>query len=135
MKKIIENSNDIGLLLLRVGTGSLMMTHGYSKLIYLFSGNEISFPDPLGLGSTLTLALAVFAELFCALLIVIGFKVRYAAIPLAFTMFTAVFIVHFNDPFATKELASLYLVCTLAIIFLGSGKYSIDQILQRDLKK
>ena len=58
---------DIILLMLRVGVGAFMLTHGMGKFENLFSGEEIKFGDPIGLGTTTSLALTVFAEFFCAM--------------------------------------------------------------------
>jgi putative oxidoreductase len=42
-------------------------------------------------------------------------------------MSVAAFIVHFDDPFKSKELALLYLAGYLIIFVIGPGKYSIDK--------
>jgi len=47
-------------------------------------------------------------------------------LPLIFTMFTIVFIVHANDPFSKQELGLLYLLPYITIFFTGPGKYSVD---------
>ena len=117
---------DTGIFILRAGLGSMMLTHGYSKFMKLFSGGEISFYNFLGLGETLTLILAVFSEFICAILIIIGYKTKFASIPLVITMAIAAFMVHADDPFSKKEMALVYLVGFLAIGFFGGGRYSID---------
>lgn len=122
---------DIGLLLLRLGFGGLMLPHGIHKLEKLFAGGEIKFADPFGLGHLTTLILVVLAEFLCAILIIIGFKVRWTSIPLLATMAVAVFIVHAGDPWNKKEFAVLYFVGYLVIFFLNSGKYSLDTFLKR----
>lgn len=116
----------LGLLVLRVGMGILMLTHGYPKLMKLLNGN-LQFGDPLGIGSELSLVLTVFAEFLCALLIIIGAYTRLAAIPLIIGMSTAAFIVHSSDPFGTKEKAIMYLVVFVTLFITGSGKYSLDR--------
>ena len=117
---------DAGLLLLRVGGAALMLTHGYPKLMRFFGDGEITFGDPFGLGAVTTLALAVFAEFVCSILVMIGFATRLAVIPIIVTMITAAFYVHAADPFGRKELAILYLVVFLTILVAGAGKYSLD---------
>lgn len=120
--------SDFGILLLRVGAGLFMaLGHGWGKLAN-FSNIAGQFPDPLGIGTTLSLGLAVFAEFFCAILVVIGLVTRWAAIPVAVTMAVAAFLVHAQDPFARKELALLYLVAFIAIAFNGAGRYSVDDM-------
>jgi putative oxidoreductase len=122
-KKII---NDLGLALLRIVPSLFMLTHGFPKFQNLISG-DIKFGDPIGIGDTLSLILAVIGELVCPILIIIGYKTRWAALPAAITMAVAAFIVHTADPFGKKELALLYLTFFVVIMMVGPGKYSIDK--------
>lgn len=119
-------SYNLGLLLLRVGFGALMLTHGIPKLLKMLSG-DFSFGDPIGIGETATLILAVLCEVLFPLLVIIGFKTRLSAIPVIITMAVAAFIVHAADPFGIKEKAILYLIGFTAIALLGAGKYSVDR--------
>ncbi len=117
---------DVGLLLLRVVTGLLMMTqHGWGKLSR-YDERAATWADPIGVGSELSLALAVFAEFFCAAFVVAGLATRAAAIPLVITMLVAAGIVHWDDPFGKKEMALLFLMPFLTLLFAGAGRYSID---------
>ncbi|MEW6411230.1 MAG: DoxX family protein [Candidatus Zixiibacteriota bacterium] len=119
---------DIGLLVLRIGVSAFMLfAHGADKLVN-FSKYAAQFPDPLGLGSTVTLILAVFAEFFCSLAIGFGFLTRLAAIPPAITMLVAAFIIHSADPWAKQEFALLYFIVYLTILVAGPGYYSIDRL-------
>jgi len=79
----------------------------------------------------LSLGLAVFAEVICSILILIGFKTRLATLPLIITMLVAVLVVHFSDPFAIMEKALLYLLLYIILLFGGSGKYSVDALKQQ----
>lgn len=120
-------NSHIGLLILRLFSGGLMLVHGVPKLMNLFTQSPIQFPDPIGVGATVSLALAVFSEFICAVLIILGFKTRWATIPLIITMAVAGFVVHFSDPFGRKEKAILYLVMYVTLFFTGAGKYSVDK--------
>jgi len=120
---------NITLLVLRVGIGLLMLGHGIPKLQMLISG-DIQFPGVMGMSPTLSLALAVFAEVVCSILLLVGLLTRYAAIPLIVTMLTAVLIIHGDDPFAKQELGILYLIVYLTLFLLGSGKFSFDAVLR-----
>jgi putative oxidoreductase len=119
-------SLDLSLLITRIGVGLLMLTHGIPKLAKFFADEPIKFKSVLGMSSELSLGLAVFAEVFCSILIIIGFKTRMATIPLIITMLVAVFVVHFNDPFAKMEKALLFLLLYLVLLFSGGGKYAMD---------
>ncbi len=120
---------DFLILILRLAVAGFMLTHGYPKLLKLIAWGEIKFGDPIGLGVTLSLILAVFAEFFCSVFIAMGLGTRYATIPLIITMSVAAFVVHASDPFGRKELALLYLLIYLTLFFTGSGKYSLDYLI------
>ncbi|WP_320111048.1 DoxX family protein [Draconibacterium orientale] len=128
--KLNNTSIDLSLLLLRLATGVFMLTHGFPKLQRLLAG-EMQFGDPIGLGPEVSLVLAVFAEVVCSILIVLGLGTRLAAIPLIVTMAVAAFIAHGADPFGRKELALLYLVGYVVLLLSGSGKISVDRIISR----
>ena len=126
---------DAGLLLLRVVPSGIMMTHGWPKFLRLIEqlGTEsgVKFFDFMGLGPEVSLTLTVLAELVAPAMMVVGFKTRLAALPAAFTMGVAAFVVHGSDPLEDKELALLYLVCFAAVGALGAGKWSLDAVLKR----
>lgn len=117
-------------LLLRVAISSMMLTHGWPKFQKILAG-DWGFGNPIGLGAELSLVLAVFAEFFCSILLIVGFKSRLAAIPPAITMIVAAFIIHADDLWKKQEFPLLYLTAYLAIILLGSGRYSLDAKLQQ----
>ncbi len=135
MKKIIHISKaatltDIGLLVARLGIAALMLTHGIPKMLMLFSGAPVQFPPVMGLSVELSLALAVFAEVFCSVLIMAGLATRLAVVPLIITMLVAAFVIHAADPLAKQEPALQYLLVYIVLLFAGSGKYSIDYLLK-----
>lgn len=117
---------DLAALILRIGLGGMMLTHGYPKMMKLISG-DFQFPDPLGVGALPSLSLAVGSEVLCSILVIVGFKTRYAAFPLAITMAVAAFIVHAADPFKRKEMALLYLVGFVFLMLNGGGRFSVDR--------
>lgn len=126
----MENKNlDISLLLLRLTFGGLMLiNHGWGKLQTFMNAEVIKFPDPLGIGASTSMGLAVFAEVVCAALIVVGLFTRLATVPALITMLVAIFIMHWADPFADKETAILYAIPYLAILLMGAGRYSVDHL-------
>jgi putative oxidoreductase len=135
MKTLLKNEKDLASLILRVGLSFFMVFgHGLGKLQMLISG-DIQFAPLFGLSPTVNLTLAVLAEFFAALAVLVGFKTRLASIPVIITMAVAIFIVHFSDPLfaasggGSKEFAAIYFIGYLGILFLGSGKYSIDALI------
>jgi putative oxidoreductase len=125
---------DISLLLLRVTFGGLMIYgHGWKKLLKLINGDPSKFPDPLHIGSEISLVLTVVAEFGCALLVIIGLFTRMATVPLIITMLVAILMVHSGDPFGDIELALIYLVGYLTIFIAGPGWLSVDGRMRNNL--
>ena len=106
-------------------TFSLLWVHGLDKLQLFLAGAQ-EFPDPLGVGPVLTLGFLVLAEVLCPILVLVGFKVRYASLPVILAMAVALLIFHAGDPFADRELAYLYLAAFSVIALIGGGRYSLD---------
>ncbi len=120
-----------GLLLFRVAFGGFMLLgHGWSKLT-AFSENAGGFPDPLGIGNEVSMAAAIFSEVVCAALVVLGLATRIAVLPLVFTMVVAAGVVHGGDPFASRELALIYLTAFALLFFTGAGRLSMDQLFNK----
>lgn len=115
----------LGLLWLRVAVGCFMLVHGIQKVLGFSTLREV-FPNPLGLGSELSLMLAIGAELGCSVLLILGLGTRLAVLPLAFTMVVALFFVHAADPWQVKELAAFYLAMYVVIFVTGPGPLSLD---------
>ena len=113
------------LLFSRIVFGAMFLTHGLQKLAN-FKALSDSFPSIMGLGSTISLSLAIFAEVFCTLGFITGFLYRLSMIPMIFTMAVAAFVVHAHDPFSTKEMALLYLLIFIVMYILGPGSIAAD---------
>ena len=130
-----SRARNAGLLILRAVPAGIMMTHGWPKFQRLLDqwGSEegVKFFDFMGLGPEISLILTVLAELVAPALLIVGLQTRLAAIPAAFTMAVAAFVVHGSDPLGDKELALLYMVCFAAIAALGGGRWSVDGLLKK----
>lgn len=123
--------NHLGIPLLRLCVGAMMLTHGFPKLLMLLQGRGAEWLDPLGMGSTFSLILCIFAEFVCSIAIILGFMTRLAALVLAFNFWVVVFVVDNQAPWAQTELALLYLVCFATLVCTGAGRYSLDRLLFR----
>lgn len=121
-------SVDVALLAARLAFGGMMLVHGWDKLTH-FEAKSERFMDFMGLGPSVSLALAIFAEFFCALLLLPGLLTRFASFMLMFTMFVAAFVRHGDDPFAKKEKALLFLAGYLVIFLAGPGRLAVDHLL------
>ena len=122
------------LLAARVVFGLLLMSHGIAKW-QNFDALSAAFPDPLGVGSGVSLALAIFSEVVCSVGFIAGLFYRLALIPMIFTMCVAFFAVHGGDPFAARELALAYLSVYVLMYAAGPGLYAADTLIARRLPK
>jgi putative oxidoreductase len=122
-----EVSVDFGALLRLTAGGTLFWHHGLVKLMK-FSELSGTFFDPIGLGSGVSLALILFAEVFCALCVVLGLWTRITTIPPIIGMAVAAFMAQGDGPFAKQELGILYMMMFIVIFFIGSGKYSLGRL-------
>src|SRR5215211_8494557 len=136
MKKIFspgytDHAISIATFILRLGAATpMMIIHGLDKL-KTFSEKSGHFADPFHVGASNSLALVVFAEFFCAALVLLGFLTRLACIPLIINMAVALFMIHKSDFLGKGELAGVYLACFVALLFTGPGKISIDKLISK----
>lgn len=138
MKKIFFSNHtpkkaiDWTSMFLRLSLGLFMLlNHGWVKLSQYdqMSGKFIQF---MGLGSSTSLSLAIFAEFFCSFLLILGLFTRWVTIPLMIVMLMALKVKNwqiFGD--GNNELAALFFIGFLTILILGPGKYSIDAMIHK----
>lgn len=113
------------LLAVRIIFGLLLMTHGLQKLSNFETLAAGAFPDPLGIGSQLSVSLAIFGELFCSIAFIFGFLYRLSMIPMIVTMFVAFVFAH-KGSITEGELAFVYLIVFLFLYAAGPGRYALD---------
>ncbi|HEU4555191.1 MAG TPA: DoxX family protein [Chitinophaga sp.] len=135
MRRLFSATFTIGtvhfsLFLLRLVFGALMLTHGWPKLMN-FASLSHKFPDPLHVGHTASLGMVVFAEVFCAVFVILGLLTRLATIPLIICMSVAIFMIHTHDPIDIKEKAIAFLTVFIVLLFCGPGKVSFDSMIGR----
>lgn len=127
--KIILHS--LGLLVLRVGAGGfLLYGHGWPKITH-FAERAASFANPIGVGPTASLALVVFAKVFCALFVILGVATPLASIPIVIFLLVAAFIQGARAPWSDKDLALIYLVPFVTLLFTGGGRFTLDAVIRR----
>ncbi|MES2429329.1 MAG: DoxX family protein [Bacteroidota bacterium] len=132
MKKLLSTKYSAGafsaaMLILRLGFGILLMTHGYDKLVH-FNTMSANFTSFLGLSSGISLTLSIFAEFFCALFVTIGLFTRLATIPIIINMSVALYKVHHLDFSVTGEKATLFLIGFIVLLLVGPGRVSVDSM-------
>ena len=127
------NAVDWAALILRLTLGLLMIIgHGWFKLSHILEG-DFKFGNPIGIGEVPSLFLAVGAEVGCSILLILGLWTRLAILPLVFTMLVALFLVliPMGAPWEKIESVLHFLIPYFALFLLGSGKFSLDYILER----
>jgi putative oxidoreductase len=142
------SANGIPMLVLRLMLGFGFAAHGWAKLSRGPEGfgnilETIGVPFPHFMAWATT-----FVELIGGTLLMAGAFVVLLSVPLAVTMLTAMFTVHFQYGFSSikikaitsegaqfgppgYEINLLYITGLLVLVLGGSGKWSIDQGRQR----
>jgi putative oxidoreductase len=140
MKKLLATVNDNTLTLMRLILGIVFFLHGSQKMLgwfggYGFSGTMQFFtgmmhiPAPLGV-------LAICAEFFGGIGLILGFLTRIAALGIAVNMMVAILLVHMaNGPFMNwagnqkgegYEYHLLALALAIPLMVRGAGAFSVD---------
>jgi putative oxidoreductase len=132
-------ATDVGLTVLRLVTGTIFMMHGGQKLfVFGLAGVSEGFakmglPMPGLLGPFIGLL-----EFFGGLALIIGLLTRLASLGLVFNMIGAILTVHLAAGFflpSGYEFALALLGSSLALVFAGAGRYSIDAVLNRRFER
>lgn len=117
--------NDLAPLLLRIGVGIIFIVAGWGKLTGI-EGAQGFFGD-LGIPLPGLMAWVVaITEFIGGLMVLLGAYIRIPALLLAFVMVVALLTTKLGGEFSAARLDIMLLLTTLALSFLGSGKYSVD---------
>lgn len=135
----LNKYRDIGLLILRIGIGTMFVIHGCPKILggpdkWEMIGGAISV---FGIKFIPTFwgFMAAFAEFGGGIFIIIGFIFRPFCILMLFTMIVAASM-HIGNghPFVKYSHAVESGILFLSMIFIGPGIYSIDEVLSQRKK-
>ncbi|PYS08021.1 MAG: hypothetical protein DMG15_28400 [Acidobacteria bacterium] len=144
---LLETNGDWVLTLARVILGVVFFAHGAQKLLGWFGGHGLNatigmFRDQLGIPAPLAY-LAIAAEFFGGLGLIVGFLARVAAVGVAVTMAVAMVKVHLQHGFFLNwfgdkqghgfEYHLLALALALVVIVHGAGAFSLDRALYRQV--
>jgi putative oxidoreductase len=131
----LDKYRDVGLLILRVGIGIMFMDHGLPKLIagpdkWLILGGTMNSLGidfaPMAWGF-----MAAFSEFAGGMLLALGFFTRPACFFLLATMIVATSMhISKGDPFVKYSHAMEAGILFLSLIFIGPGKYSLDNLIR-----
>lgn len=142
MKKIIKLiiSSDLSsplynfaLLFFRVAVATeLIVVHGLKKIGIGVAVAEV-IPNPLGFPEALNSFIAIAANVYLPVLVVLGLFTRLAALPALAVTATGYFIMHGHDSLIERDIPFMFSVALLTIVMLGGGKYSLDSYLGKKL--
>lgn len=124
----LPRNYDFALFVLRVWLGlDLFFKHGLEKITH-FSQMAAHFPNPVHIGSHLTLAFALLSDGICSLLVVLGLATRLAALIIVINLAAAFTLVHHFvlSGRGSGELPLVFLGGFLAVLIAGPGRFSAD---------
>jgi putative oxidoreductase len=142
-QRIVKTSNDFALTIVRLVLGIVFFAHGAQKMLgwfggYGFSGTMGFFTHQMGIPAPFAF-LAICAEFFGGLGLIVGFLGRIAACGIICNMLVAVVMVHASNGFFMNwagnqkgegfEYHLLAIAVALAILIKGSGPLSVDHFL------
>jgi len=120
----------IGLAALRIATGIVFLDHGYQKMFKMGIGGVSGFFGHVGVPLPGVMAtLITVLEVFGAVALIVGLLTRPVAVAFALDMLGAIFLVQLKNGFSKFELEFLLLGASVALIFAGAGRYSIDAVI------
>ena len=148
LRKLMSTDNDSATAILRFVLGVIFFAHGAQKMLgwfggYGFSGTMGFFTDVMHI-PVLFAFLAITAEFFGGLGLILGFLTRIAALGIFSNMVVAIAMVHYRFGFfmnwtgAQKgegfEYHLLVLAITALLMIRGAGAVSIDRVLASPAK-
>ncbi|MGB1197123.1 MAG: DoxX family protein [Synechococcus sp.] len=125
--------SDVGLLVLRVFTGTLLIHHGYEKLANIENFAD-AFVRPLHLPFPIVLSyIAAFSEIGGSWLLITGLLTRFGALAILGTITVAIYhaVITAGFNIYLLELLGLYFAAAAAVLAVGPGCFSIDELIVR----
>ncbi len=142
-QRIVNTNDDRAMTIVRLMLGVVFFAHGSQKMLgwfggFGFSGTMGFFTHALGVPAPFAF-LAICAEFFGGLGLIVGFLGRIAAFGIMCNMIVAIMMVHRQNGFFMNwagnqkgegiEYHLLAIAITLAILIEGSGAFSVDRFL------
>jgi len=144
-RKLISTSDDYTYTMVRLVLGVVFFAHGAQKMLgwfggYGFSGTMGFFTQMMHIPAPLAF-LAICAEFFGGLGLIVGLLGRVAAFGITMNMLVAIFTVHIHNGFFANwsgqqkgegvEYHLLAIALALVVMIKGSGALSIDRALSK----
>lgn len=112
----------------------MIYAHGLKKIGVGVAVAE-QVPNPLHLPEVINNAFAISANIFFPILVVFGLLTRLSVLPILAVTLTGYFVLHFHDAPLIKDTPFMFSLSYLVILFLGAGKYSLDNYLFKKISK
>ena len=126
---------DVIILSFRVLLSTQMIyAHGLKKIGVGVEEAE-KIPNPLHLPEIINSIVAISANIFFPILVILGLFMRLAILPIIAVTLTGYFILHLHDPALVKDAPFMYSLSYLLLLYLGSGRYSLDYYIHSIIKK
>lgn len=141
MKRLLQTEDSWAGLVLRLALGLVMFPHGAQKVLgwfggYGFTATLDAFTTKMGIPAVFAL-LAIIAEFFGSLGLLVGLLTRVAAFGIGCVMVVAVATVHLHNGFFMNwfgqkagegfEYHLLAVGIALALMIVGGGRWSVDR--------
>lgn len=148
IKQLLTTKDNISMTILRITLGLVIFPHGAQKLFGWFGGHGFAgtmhhFTENMGIPYIFAL-LAVLAESFGALGLIVGLGTRIAALGVGATIGVAAIMVHVQHGFFMNwfgkqagegfEYHLLVVGMAIALLISGGGKWSLDRLLAKETK-
>ena len=132
LDKIFEPKKDIGILFIRILVGVHLIIGVQDNILswermveFSYFLDHFGFPVPV-----ISAVVSVYLQFICAVLFLVGWKIRYAAVVMIFNFVIALIMVHLgNDPYPVVFPALVMLGGSLCFLFSGAGAVSLDHYL------
>ena len=128
-----ERAVSVLLLLIRLFFGILFFMHGLDKMTN-FNELSLTYPSVFGLGSYMTLMVAIFCEFACSMFLMVGLVTRIILIPMILSMAVAFFDIH-DAMMPEGELSLIYMIVFIGLFLTGPGRYSVDYLIDQRIQK
>jgi putative oxidoreductase len=124
-----ERNRDWGIFLLRLFIG-LRLIYGVQDNVLSWEHmirfrdflQQFHFPIPL-----VCAVVSVYVQLITGIMLILGWKIRYAAILLIINFLVALIMVHRNQPIEAMTAPMAILFSAILFLFQGAGRISVDK--------
>lgn len=131
LEKAIDPFKEYAPVFIRLAFGYHLLYYSWQPVITMSAGESASYLSSLGIPFPVFMSwLYVLTEFGGGILLIVGLKVRWAAVPLGITFAVATFLAHRGDPYESSFQALQLLAVSIFFFIGGTGKLSFDSLLK-----